>query len=374
MKIIKRILFLITIVCLSQTIFLSFASNKLVIDLGSAKMIPMNGSCKLVTNNCGYPILVPLYPSGATKSFFVNPPSCAVVDVCDTTAPTTTDNANDTWRKTDFLVTLASDQPGETKYCVDTNGTCTPDTVGTTVSVTCAANTTCPSQYVRYYSTDILGNIEATKTSAQIKIDKQSPTFTFSNTSGPECTAGSLAITAASDAGAGLHATPYSFNGSTWNTTTTISITAQQPGAQTKTAYVRDSLGNSLSKSATYTFTDIVPKANDFIGHSSVGNTAKTVNWKTLSSATEGTCGNFSIVYDRINTQGTKGNCSVVGDNIIYTPNANQVGSDTCTVQIRDNEGSTTSFTVTWNGIDTAAPTITIANPTTTAATSKTIT
>jgi hypothetical protein len=41
--------------------------------------------------------------------------------------------------------------------------------------VTCAANSLC-TQYVRYASEDSLGNIETTKTSNQIIIDKVIPT------------------------------------------------------------------------------------------------------------------------------------------------------------------------------------------------------
>jgi hypothetical protein len=62
-------------------------------------------------------------------------------------------------------------------------------------------------------------------------------------------------------------------------------------------------LGNSSSKNAIYTFTNVAPTANNFVGHSSVGNTPRTVNWKTLSSATEGFCGNSSITYNTIVTQ-----------------------------------------------------------------------
>jgi len=95
----------------------------------------------------------------------------------DTTAPVTTDNANNTWRNTDFTVTLTPNEAWTTTYCVDTAWSCTPSTAWTTVNVTCAAWTTCGSQYVRYRTTDTAWNVEAIKTSAQIRIDKQTPVW-----------------------------------------------------------------------------------------------------------------------------------------------------------------------------------------------------
>lgn len=84
----------------------------------------------------------------------------------DTIAPVTTDNANSTWRSTDMTVTLTANETSTTKYCKDTTNSCDPvnaGTVGTSVSVTCTAGTTCPAQYVRYYSTDTAGNAESVK-------------------------------------------------------------------------------------------------------------------------------------------------------------------------------------------------------------------
>jgi hypothetical protein len=97
----------------------------------------------------------------------------------DNTPPSTTDNSNSTWTNADVTVTLTpSDGTGSgvnlTKYCVDTAGTCTPATEGTSVSVTCATDSIC-QKYVRYFSSDNLGNNETVKSSNLIKIDKQKP-------------------------------------------------------------------------------------------------------------------------------------------------------------------------------------------------------
>ncbi|MDH4226414.1 MAG: hypothetical protein OEV59_01475 [Deltaproteobacteria bacterium] len=100
----------------------------------------------------------------------------------DTVAPSTTDNASATWTATSpVTVTLtptdATSGVASTKSCLDaaTPGTCTPTTVGTAVSVTCAAGSTC-TNYVRYFSTDNAGNNETTKTSANaVRQDKEGP-------------------------------------------------------------------------------------------------------------------------------------------------------------------------------------------------------
>jgi hypothetical protein len=105
-----------------------------------------------------------------------------VTRTCDTGAPTTSDNAPSAWQTSEPTVTLTtSGETGRsgvanTKYCIDTDATpdCTPTlTYSTPFTVPCTDY--CPAQYVRYYSTDNVGNVESTKTSVQIKIDKSSP-------------------------------------------------------------------------------------------------------------------------------------------------------------------------------------------------------
>jgi hypothetical protein len=275
----------------------------------------------------------------------------------DTTAPTTTDNANSTWRKTDLPVTLTAVDTwvwvAYTLYCTWTTTSCTPNITWTSLTVTCESGTTCPQQYVRYRSVDQVWNTESIKTSPVIRIDKQWPTFTFNNNSWAECVAWNLSITSASDAGVWLHTSPYSFNGSTWGTTTSTSITAQQPWTQNRTAYVRDALLNIWNQSATYTFTDSMPTANDFTGHANVGDSIQTGNWKILSNAIDGACGSGDISLDGIVYQWQKWICNVVGDEISYTPNINQFGNDSCAIKIKDNENNTVNVIVYWENINT---------------------
>jgi hypothetical protein len=102
----------------------------------------------------------------------------AIATVVDTAAPSTTSNAVAGWFGADQVVTLTPTDAGSgiasTTYCTDATNTCTPGTSGTTVNVSCAAGAVCQT-YVRFRSTDNLGNVEPTK-SAQVSIDKSSPT------------------------------------------------------------------------------------------------------------------------------------------------------------------------------------------------------
>ncbi|MHA1835249.1 MAG: OmpL47-type beta-barrel domain-containing protein [Candidatus Baldrarchaeia archaeon] len=130
----------------------------------------------------------------------------------DKTAPTTTDNASSTWTASDVVVTLTpSDSTSgvaSTYYCVDNDGTCTPTTEGTSVSVTCASGSVC-EQYVRYYSTDNAGNSENIKTSVVIRIDKQAPTTTDNAPSGWQTSDVNVLLTCSDGTGSGCVLTQY---------------------------------------------------------------------------------------------------------------------------------------------------------------------
>jgi len=95
----------------------------------------------------------------------------------DSNSPFTAHDANSDWRKNDLVITLLpvdnASGVNATYYCTDSDNTCTPATSGTSVSVSCSANSTCQS-YARFYSTDLAGNSEEAK-SLLVKIDKQAP-------------------------------------------------------------------------------------------------------------------------------------------------------------------------------------------------------
>jgi len=100
----------------------------------------------------------------------------------DITSPTTTDDANSDWRNTDLTVTLTATDTwawvSHTLYCTWT-GSCTPTIIWTSATVTCPTNSVCTGLYVRYYSIDKVGNVEQTKTSPEIRIDKELPYITW---------------------------------------------------------------------------------------------------------------------------------------------------------------------------------------------------
>ncbi|TLM65615.1 MAG: fibronectin type III domain-containing protein [Deltaproteobacteria bacterium] len=132
----------------------------------------------------------------------------AITRTVDSVAPTTTDNAPAGWQASDVTVTLtpadARSGVASTQYCVDTTNSCVPGTSGTSVSVTQGAGTA-GTQYVRYRSTDNVGNVQTT-VSRTIQIDKSVPTDgTLSATAGN--TQNSLSWTVAADTGSGLRAT-----------------------------------------------------------------------------------------------------------------------------------------------------------------------
>ena len=60
----------------------------------------------------------------------------------DNTKPITTDNSDNQWHATNQTITLVATDLGSdvnyTKYCVDENNTCEPNTLGTSVLVSCA--------------------------------------------------------------------------------------------------------------------------------------------------------------------------------------------------------------------------------------------
>lgn len=148
----------------------------------------------------------------------------AVNRTCDTAAPTTSDNANATWRNTDFSITLTrSDGTGSgvssTLYCVDTTNTCTPTTTySAAFNVTCASGSVCDPQYVRYYSTDNVGNTETVKNSTTIRIDKTLPTTTIVGpAAGTWETANFVVDVTNADTGSGLNVCYYRiYNGSSY--------------------------------------------------------------------------------------------------------------------------------------------------------------
>ena len=137
------------------------------------------------------------------------------------------------------------------------------------------------------------------------------------------------------------------------------------PGARVHTQYisVRDNYWNATTASATITVTDTAPTANDFSVDDVWAWINVDVRWKDESSATDWLCGSETLTGEVISS-GTQWECTIEDNHLFYTPNPWASGSDTCTILITDDEGSTWSFTVTWNDIYVPIPQITFVSPT----------
>ncbi|PLY00106.1 MAG: hypothetical protein C0623_07945 [Desulfuromonas sp.] len=112
----------------------------------------------------------------------------AINRTVDASAPATTDNAPAGWQNANPTVTLTSGDGGgsgvaSTEYCIDTNNTCTPGTAGTSATTTIGAGAA-GTQYIRYRSTDNVGNVEAIKSTGAIQIDRALPSSTISAPTG----------------------------------------------------------------------------------------------------------------------------------------------------------------------------------------------
>lgn len=194
----------------------------------------------------------------------------------DTNAPQTTDNASNDWTGANQTVTLScNDGTGagckQTFYCVDATGTCAPNTIGTSVPVTCTAGNLC-SQYVRYKSQDNVDNNETAHNSVLTRIDKQNPTATsiaITDVAGrTEDQTPDLTISATDGSGAGLKEMAFSCNGSTWGSWITYNASYSsfdlRTGAGcttsygTKTVYlkVRDNVDNESTSTSDSTLLD----------------------------------------------------------------------------------------------------------------------
>ena len=190
--------------------------------------------------------------------------------VGDTTAPSTTDDASNDWSSINETIILnCSDGSGsgclQSYYCVDEAGSCTPSTIGSSVSVECTAENVC-SQYVRYFSEDNIDNNESVKQSVLTRIDKELPVATsivITDTAGrTEDPTPALTIDSTDGSGAGLKEMSFSCNDSTWGSWITYNtsysafdITSGAGclatyGAKTIYVRVRDNVDNvSLSTS-----------------------------------------------------------------------------------------------------------------------------
>jgi hypothetical protein len=231
------------------------------------------------------------------------------VVVTDTTAPTTTATASDhtlgNWTNLGTVsVTLSADDgagsgitAGYPKYCVDTTDSCTPDTSGTSLSITCSSGSTC-TQYVRYQSKDNAGNTEDIKSST-VRQDLLVPSDgTLSGT--PSETSISLSWTSATDSGSGVasYKLVYLAGGTAPSDCTGTALYAganqnyTHTGLSASTTYsyrvcAYDAVGNvSTGATATVTTTaPTIPSQPSTISLSNMKTTGPTITWSIVSNA-----------------------------------------------------------------------------------------
>lgn len=98
---------------------------------------------------------------------------------------------------------------------------------------------------------------------------------------------------------------------------------------------------------------NVAPTRSDFTYWTSIGNSSKTFNWLTLSSAADA---NSDTLTATVKTDWTKWSFNVSWNNLTYNPNASMTGSDSWVITISDGHGWTKDVTITVNDIDTVAP------------------
>ena len=179
----------------------------------------------------------------------------------DNTPPTTSSSVTsgtlglESWYRTNVEITLNPSDDGSgvdaTTYCTDTDNTCSPTTSYTTpVTITDEG-----TNYIRYTSTDNLGN-EETVQSLEVKIDKTAPTTSGSVTSGNAMQGGEhdgvyytdvVYTLSEADALSGVETTYYctdSTNTCNPTTTYTSEITLNTDGNHYVRYYSEDTAGN----------------------------------------------------------------------------------------------------------------------------------
>jgi hypothetical protein len=131
--------------------------------------------------------------------------------------------------------------------------------------------------------------------------------------------------------------------------------------------------GGGSSDYGSLSLPNTAPTASNFSCSSSVGNTAVTCNWRTLSAAADANGDTLTgLLYkngaatDPVYT--AYGTFTLSGDTITYTPDLGKTGtSDSATLRISDGKGGYKDVTVSTSGIDTIGPVLSQSSVTNTA-------
>jgi len=182
----------------------------------------------------------------------------AITKIVDAIAPACSDNWTDDWTASssiDITLSCSDSRSGvnATKYCIDTNNTCTPATTGTSVNVTCGTGQCC-SQYVRYLASDNVGNTSETY-SKRVRQDIESPTASDNWTDNWTATSPVSVTITPSDTCSGISLTKYCIDvsnscvPSTNGTSTSISCSIDNDCTQYVRYFAQD---NATNTSSTY--------------------------------------------------------------------------------------------------------------------------
>ncbi len=224
-----------------------------------------------------------------------NTGSASVTINKDTTAPTTTDDADGNWHNGSVTVHLDCEDSGsdcDVIYFTTDGSTPTAshhDGTGSSVFLTLDGQYT-----IKYYSVDHKGNAEEVREAAHVvKIDTTAPTTPTANPPAGDYTSDQVVTLGSTDAGSGVAAIYYTTDGTTPDNTSTLypvgGITVDKDMTIQAIAY--DNLGYASGVlSATY---GVSPHISDETS-TLITTNSTTVTWTTDDSATS------RVVYDTV--------------------------------------------------------------------------
>ncbi|MBI5634305.1 MAG: M6 family metalloprotease domain-containing protein [Nitrospirae bacterium] len=223
---------------------------------------------------------------------------------------------------------------GYPKYCIDTADMCDPSTSGTSLNVICSSGAVC-TQYVRYYSADVAGNVETVK-SSQVTQDLQLPDTSISAqpTNPATSTSASFSFSGDDGTGSGVASFECQLDSAGFGPCTSPqAYSSLGQGSHIFEIRAIDIAGNADSTPATYTWIidSIAPNAPTVTATTPTYDTRPTWHWST------GGGGNGTYRY-QLNGEG--GAWTETGS-LSFTPASPlAAGSYTLYVQERDAAGN----------------------------------
>lgn len=142
----------------------------------------------------------------------------------------------------------------------------------------------------------------------------------------------------------------YTNNSSYW-------IYSWNPWVETRNVYIHDGARNTTGATIYYTWLDSWIQYND-VTIVQVWNNYSTINWKNEAHVSDGDCWNWTIQFSWFVQQWLYWTCSISGDDITYLPNTwiQYQWTDTCTIQVKDDEWNTQDIAFNFEWIDTKLP------------------